>query len=492
MKRKYVILYFIVLSFNFSYPQEVFEGYTLFTPQTSDGQIVTYLIDVNYNVINFWEHTNGPASMAYLIPGQYPGLENALLLYPFRVDNPTMQSGGVGGGVQCLSWSGEILWEYILANENFQHHHDIEPLPNGNVLLIAWEKKTDLEAFLMGREEIDNPLNQMWSSAIFEISPNNSGGAEVVWEWHLWDHLVQDFCSECPNYGNISDHPELFNINNGNVGAPAGPGNANADWIHLNAIDYHEDWDQIVISSRYMSEIFVIDHSTTTEESASHSGGRYGKGGDFLYRWGNPQNYNRGSNQDKKISNQHSINWIPKNSPGENNFILFNNYHSGSGPFGSSAVLEFILPVDIDGNYSIEDGQPFGPADYLWSYEGDFFSAMQGGSFRQPNGNTLITDCDSAYIFEVSEDGEIVWTYEGFGANNIAIARAQKYPIDFFDNENNIIGDLNGDYEINILDIVLLVNQILSENYILTSDINNDGLLNILDIVLVVNLILDN
>ena len=93
MKRKYVILYFIVLSFNFSYSQEVFEGYTLFTPQTSDGEIVTYLIDVNYNVINFWEHTNGPASMAYLIQGQYPGLENTLLLYPFRVDNPTMQSG---------------------------------------------------------------------------------------------------------------------------------------------------------------------------------------------------------------------------------------------------------------------------------------------------------------------------------------------------------------------------------------------------------------
>ena len=116
-----------------------------------------------------------------------------------------MVGGGVGGGVQCLSWSGEILWEYILANENFQHHHDIEPLPNGNVLLIAWEKKTAEEAFLMGREEIDNPLNQMWSSAIFEISPNNSGGAEIVWEWHLWDHLVQDFCSDCPNYDNISE-----------------------------------------------------------------------------------------------------------------------------------------------------------------------------------------------------------------------------------------------------------------------------------------------
>ena len=337
--------------------QDVFEGYTLFTPGGGGGggSATTYLKDNNLNNIQTWSHSNGVASMPYLIPGDEPGWENTLLIYPYRVNNPTMESGGVGGAVQCLTWEGELVWEYVLSNSDYQHHHDVEPLPNGNVLLISWEKKTASEGYAMGREEIDNPLNQMWSSAIFEIQPDGNGSAEVVWEWHLWDHLVQDYCPDCPNYATISNHPELFNINNGDVGTASGPGGANADWIHINAVDYHNEWDQIVFSSRYQSEIFVIDHSTTTEEAAGHSGGNYGKGGDFLYRWGNPQNYNRGHDSDQIISDQHSINWIPYGSPGENHFILFNNYYSGSGPsWGESAVMEFVPPVDADGNYTIE------------------------------------------------------------------------------------------------------------------------------------------
>ena len=59
-----------------------------------------------------------------------------------------------------------------------------------------------------------------------------------------------------------------------------------------------------------MNEIYVIDHSTTTEEAAGHSGGLSGKGGDILYRWGNPQNYQRGNSQDQILISQHSVNWI--------------------------------------------------------------------------------------------------------------------------------------------------------------------------------------
>ncbi len=256
---KYLYILLLVI-LGISSSQEVFEGYTLFTPQIGfGGGATTNLMDNEYTIIQSWEHSNGAASMPYLIPGDEPGFENTLLIYPYRVDNPTMESGGVGGAVQCLSWHGELIWEYVLSNDDYQHHHDVEPLPNGNVLMIAWEKKTASEGYAMGREEIDNPLNQMWSEAIFEIQPDGNGSAEVVWEWHLWDHLVQDYCPDCPNYATISNHPELFNINNGYAGTASGPGGANADWIHINAIHYHEEWDQIVFSSRYQSEIFVID-----------------------------------------------------------------------------------------------------------------------------------------------------------------------------------------------------------------------------------------
>ena len=117
---------------------------------------------------------------------------------------------------------------------------------------------------------------------------------------------------------------------------------------------------------------------------------------------------------------------------------------------------------------------------------------MQGGAFRLPNGNTLITDCDSAEIEEVTESGSVVWSYSQSGAN-ANIARAQRYPLDYFDAvDDALLGDINEDGVLNILDIVSLVNLVLSNNYEASGDINGDGLLNILDIVSLVNLILGN
>jgi len=483
MKNTYsIIFYFLILSTIFS--QEAFDGYTLFTPGGGGGgnNITTYLKDNNYNNIQTWSHNNGAASMPYLIPGAEPGWENTFLLYPYRVNNPTMENGGVGGGVQCLTWNNELIWSHVISNEDYQHHHDIEPLPNGNVLMIAWEHKTASEAYAAGRQNITNPSIGIWSTAIFEVQPNGNGGADVVWEWHLWDHLIQDVDPNGANYGVVADHPELFDINNGTAGSSGGPGGSNGDWIHINTISYNPHFDQIVISSRFLDEIYVIDHSTTTEESASHSGGNYNKGGDFLYRWGNPQNYNRGTNADKILDDQHSINWIPENFPGEGNFILFNN--------GENEAIEFVPPVDEDGNYFIEEGEPYGPENYIWN--SPYVSTqMQGGAFRLPNGNTLVTDCDSADLKEYSENGTMVWSYSQSGSN-ANIARAQKYATDYFDNINNIfLGDVNNDGLLNVLDIVGLLNIVLnSGSPVPEGDVNQDGIYNILDIVALVNLVL--
>ena len=57
---------------------------------------------------------------------------------------------------------------------------------------------------------INNQLDEMWSEVIFEIQPIDYSNFEVVWEWHLWDHLVQDIDPSLPNFGIISEHPELF------------------------------------------------------------------------------------------------------------------------------------------------------------------------------------------------------------------------------------------------------------------------------------------
>ena len=31
-----------------------------------------------------------------------------------------------------------------------------------------------------------------------------------MWSWHAWDHLVQDFDADAPNFGNPWDHPEHY------------------------------------------------------------------------------------------------------------------------------------------------------------------------------------------------------------------------------------------------------------------------------------------
>ena len=127
---------------------DVCEGYTLFTPLNSqETGATTYLINNDFDILHTWSHEQGPASMPYLLP-------DSSIIYPFRVPNPTMEAGGVGGGIQKQSWDGNILWEYIYSEENYQHHHDVEPLPSGNILIIVWEKKTAQAAYAMGRETI--------------------------------------------------------------------------------------------------------------------------------------------------------------------------------------------------------------------------------------------------------------------------------------------------------------------------------------------------
>jgi len=479
MKKIYtIIIFFITTNLIFS---EIYDGHLLYSPNSGGGQqgIEYYarLIDNDGNIIHEWNGPSGCASMPYL-------RQDSILVYPYRVSNPTMEAGGVGGGVQYISWNGDVLWDYVLSDDNYQHHHDVEPLPNGNVLMIAWERKYSTEAYEMGRQTTESSLNQMWSESIFEVEAYTGN---IVWKWHLWDHLVQDIGTEYgATYGTISDHPELLDINYGTVGGGGGPGGANGDWRHHNAIAYNINLDQIVISSRHGDEILVIDHSTTTEQAASHSGGNSGKGGDFLYRWGNPQSYDRGSNAWHDLDGQHSVNWIPEGYPGAGNLILFNNGYSNN----QSAVFEIATPIDENGNYYIEDGQPFGPSTTTWQAPSTSFNTdVQGGAFRLPNGNTMVTEADDAHIFEISEDGDILWQ---FNPNDIdMIARATKYPLNYLEQSNP--GDINSDEVINILDVVLLVNIILgTSDFISSADLNGDGIGNILDVVLLVNIILGN
>ncbi len=477
-----LILHSFIFTFVFS--QEAFDGLTLYSPTSGNGSHVTYLVDNQMNIINSWEHPYGAASMPYL-------LKDSTLIYPYRVPNPTMNSGGVGGGISKYSWAGDLLWSYEIANNLYQHHHDVEPLPNGNILVIVWERKTYAEAISAGRQTLNNSLNEIWSEAILELEPVGTNEVNIVWEWHLWDHLVQDYDPNVSNYGVVSEHPELQDINYGNAGSNQGPGGPNGDWKHFNAIAYNEHLDQIALSSRMHDEIYIIDHSTTSLEAAGHNGGIYGRGGDYLFRWGNPQSYNRGSNQDHQLSDQHGVNWIPEGYPGEGNLIIFNNNYTNN----NSAVFEITPPLNESGGYTIDESQPFGPEEPVWIHTGNFHTQMQGGAFRLPNGNTLITDCDDALMFEVTYNNEVVWSHDQGGGQSF-IARAQKYPIDYLGDEfpTYVTGDINFDQDLDILDILFISDMSSGFGYTSTppADFNEDGYVTISDVILLIQFIINN
>ncbi|MBI1937042.1 MAG: aryl-sulfate sulfotransferase [Ignavibacteriales bacterium] len=403
-------LLFLLMNFVFvpsSLYAQAYEGYTLFSPNNSRN---TYLINMSNQVVHSWSHTKTGGYSCYL-------LEDGTLLRSAASSNSQLNGGGAAGIVQKVDWGGNVIWEYTYSSSTYRSHHDIEPMPNGNVLLIAWEVKTAVQAVQTGL----NHSAVIWPDHIIEVEPVGTNSGNIVWQWHAWDHLVQDYDAAKNNYGVVADHPELLDINMG--------GTQIGDWMHINGISYNVDLDQIVISSHFLDEIYVIDHSTTTAEAAAHSGGRSGKGGDILYRWGNPANYNAPGSQVFNVV--HSSIWIPNGFPGSGNILAFNNREGQ----GTSIVVEIVPPVDGSGSYTISAGSAFGPTLPTWSYTASgFYSNHLGGCQRLSNGNTLIVESTSGYLFEVDASGNVVWTYNRGGE----IARALRYSTEYIDDITDV------------------------------------------------------
>jgi hypothetical protein len=217
---------------------------------------------------------------------------------------------------------------------------------------------------------------------IVEIKPIGADSAEVVWEWKFIDHLIQDVDSTKPNFGLVSNHPELLDVNFDN-------GYLN-DWTHVNAVDYNADLDQIIISARHLNEIYIIDHSTTTAEAASNVGGNSNMGGNFLWRRGNPQVYQQGTASQQKLFLQHDAKWVGSGYLDEGKISVFNN---GEGQFSSVHLIE---PNINNGSYQLTNNQ-FEPQDFDWTFSGSVFGELvnedkKSGAMGLPNGNILFCE----------------------------------------------------------------------------------------------------
>jgi hypothetical protein len=375
---------------------DMYEGYTLFAPNASNH---TYLIDNCGRVVNQWTSTHPPGNSVYL-------LENGNLLRAGKIPNASITFGGVGGIVQLFDWDNTLLWEYTYSTSLVSQHHDVYPLPNGNILMLAVNTLTSIEAVAQGRNPALITQGKIFNEQILELEPVGVNQANIVWEWNIKNHLVQDFDSTKSNFGVVADHPELldFNFNIGDSGF--------ANWLHFNSIQYNANLDQIIISSRLMSEFYIIDHSTTTQEAASHSGGTYGKGGDFLYRWGNPEVYDKGDASNRTLFSQHYPHWIEDGFTDAGKIIVFNN-----GPERRFSSVDIISPpTSSPGVYSYDPMAGYGPSAAEWSFTTSdpdyFYSVILSSAERLPNGNTLICDGDSGFFFEIDPSNNIVWEYK--------------------------------------------------------------------------------
>ena len=379
-----------------------FQGYTLLSPLSSR---TTFLIDMNGKVVHTWETDSTPSSIAYL-------LENGNLLRAGALTPSPFGQGpaGAGGKIQEFTWDGQLAWDFTFASATTIPHHDLVRLPNGNVLLIVEERKTADEAIAAGRISSSVEGSELRPDSLVEIKPTGKTTGEVVWEWHLWDHLIQDHDRTKANFGDVAAHPELVDLNF--TVAPDRRGNA--DWTHFNAVAYNAKLDQVIVSLRNFSEIWILDHSTSTKDAATHRGGKSGKGGDLLYRWGNPIAYRAGTAADRRLFGQHNIHWIPDGLAGAGHLLVFNN---GDGrPDGMySTVDELVLPVDANGRYPLATGAKFGPERAVWSYNApnktDFYSFNISGATRLPNGNTLICAGAPGIVFEITPQNAVVWQY---------------------------------------------------------------------------------
>lgn len=402
---------------------EATPGYVIFSSLTSDD---VYMIDKNGQVVHIWDGSLGAGPEYFMEDGR-------LLRGARDPDAPRFSGGGMMGRIQEFSWDGELLWEYKLADDRNLIHHDIAPMPNGNILAIVYEHKTAEEVIAAGRTPQTTPEEGLWPDMIIEIEPQGSEGGRIVWEWHSWDHMIQEADPEKANYGVVAEHPELINLNSmdtlvvpdrtqeqfdsaimqGDMAMNATARNRGSDMFHTNSINYNAELDQIVISVPDYNEIWIIDHSTTTEEAAGHTGGKHGKGGDLLYRWGNPSAYNRGSEEDTRLGFEHDARWIPEGYPGAGHLTIFNNNAPMTDSIPYSQVLEIVPPVDEQGNYIIPAEGPIGPKEPAWVYadKGKFFAPFISSAHRMKNGNTLVNSGPQGRLMEVTQEGEIVWEY---------------------------------------------------------------------------------
>ncbi|MCA9002969.1 MAG: hypothetical protein KDB61_13675, partial [Planctomycetes bacterium] len=136
-------------------------GVNVYQPNASPD---AYAVDLAGNVVHTWPGTN-PAGITavYMAP-------NGDLVRTLTTGTPPGGAGS-GGGVERVSWDGQVVWSFTYSNAQVHSHHDIALMPNGNVLVIAWENVGAAGAIAAGRN-FATVSTEFLAEQVIEIEPD--------------------------------------------------------------------------------------------------------------------------------------------------------------------------------------------------------------------------------------------------------------------------------------------------------------------------------
>ena len=103
-------------------------------------------------------------------------------------------------------------------------------------------------------------------------------------------------------------------------------------------------------------------------------------------------------------------------------------------------------------------------------------------------------DRKKVVLLDANKERRYVFQYSGGGLSdaevNTLLTAIDELVAEIDD--SIILGDVNNDGIINVLDIIAIVNLVLANEYDEIADVNEDGVLNVLDIISIVNIIINN
>lgn len=318
--------------------------------------------------------------------------EQGTLLVAGTSDDVTMPQGipiGSWPTLRLLDADGSLLWEHTDCDASRCLHHDIEPLPNGNVLVLAYYRVAADEALRYGLDTVDG----VWMDEVLELRPIFGDDAaslcsdqpwctETVWRWTAADHVVTPAEPSEP----VSTSPELIDLRTSDGGVDG------IDPLHFNGIDYNPNLGQVALSSFSLSEIFIIDHTAS---------------GEIRYRWGRPSNY--GVPGFDVLGHQHDPVWLD-----DTTMSVMNN----NSPFGEllfdvpSEVLTIELPLTADGQYAFGGGRygPDAPTVVVDREREPLLNApFMSGAAVQPDGSAIVSLSLTKELASFDSTGATEW-----------------------------------------------------------------------------------